>query len=162
MSIKKNLLGALVALLLGTTASAAPVPGASVSVGEYMNLPGPPVHAGVYVSVGLWATWDLGKLTLTPQLAVEVAPETRQWGFLPTLTADFPVHRRLGIDLIAMLMHNQTDSDWKNAEILLGGGPGLSVFLGAWTLQPNVVVLYDFMTGGAALFPCFGVSRTLD
>lgn len=158
----KPLILTLGILLLPATSAAKPVLGAAVGVGEYMNLPGPPVHAGVYASVGLWASFDLGRFTLTPQLAIEVAPETRQWGFLPTLTADFPVHKRVGIDLVAMLMHNQTDSDWAHAELLLGWGPGLSVYLGPWTLQPNVVALYNFMTGGAALFPGMGLARTLD
>lgn len=153
-------LGALAAL--AAPASAKPVLGANVGVGEYMNLPGPPVHAGVYVSLGLWAAFDLGKFTLTPQLAVEVAPETRQWGFIPTLTADVPVHKRVGIDLVAMLMHNQTGSDWAHAEVLLGGGPGLSIFLGPWTIQPNALVLYNFMTNSAALFPGVGLSRVMD
>jgi hypothetical protein len=157
-------LGILAMLSTSTPApvSAKPVLGAAVGVGEYMNLPGPPVHAGVYVSLGLWASFDLGKFTLTPQLAVEVAPETRQWGFIPTLTADFPVHKRFGLDLILMGMHNQTDSDWSNAEVLLGGGPGLSIYLGRWTVQPNVLALYNFMTSGAALFPGVGLARTLD
>ncbi len=158
----KHLALTLGILLLPATSAAKPVLGAAIGVGEYMNLPGPPVHAGVYASGGLWAAFDIRKVTITPQLAVEVAPETRQWGFIPTLTADFPVHARVGIDLIAMLMHNQTDSDWDHAELLLGGGPGLSIYLGSWTLQPNVIVLYNFMTSGAALFPGMGLARTLD
>lgn len=160
--MKKIVLSLGILAALAAPALAKPVLGAAFGVGEYMNLPGPPVHAGVYASLGLWASFDLGKLTLTPQVAVEVAPENRQWGFIPSLTADFLVHRRLGLDLVVMLMHNQTDSDWAHAEVLLGGGPGLSVYLGPWTLQPNVLALYNLMTGGAALFPGVGLARTLD
>lgn len=155
-------LWALIGLLLSPTPAAATLPttGAAIGVGEYMNLPGPPLHAGVYVSMGVWAAFELRRVTLIPQLAIEVAPESRQWGFIPTLTADFPVHKRLGLDLVAMLMHNQTDSDWDHAEVLFGGGPGVSVFLGPWTVSPNALFLYNFMSGSWACFPGIGLSRT--
>ena len=150
-------------LLLPTSSvlASSPTFGLGLGLGEYMNLPGPPLHAGVYASMGLWAAFELKKVTLIPQVAIEVAPETNQWGFIPTLTADFPVHKRLGLDVVAMMMHNQTDSDWAHAEVLLGGGPGISVFLGAWTLSPNALFLYNFMSGGLAFFPGVGLSRTI-
>lgn len=150
----------LVAALATTSALATPSIGTMVGAGEYMNLPGPPVHAGAYVSSGIWAAFDLGRVVLIPQVAVEVAPETRQWGFIPTLTADFPIHRRVGIDITAMLMHNQADLEWSQAEVLLGGGPGVSVYLGSWMVSPNALFLYNFMTGSAAFFPGVGISRT--
>jgi len=66
-----------------------------------------PEHAGVYASWGLWVSFDLKRANLILQPGIEVAPETRRWGFIPTITADFPVHKRLGIDVTAMLMHDQ-------------------------------------------------------
>ena len=150
---------ACAALLPPSALAAAPTYGLALGAGEYMNLPGPPVHAGTYASLGLWAAFDLKRVTLIPQVAVEAAPETGQWGFMPMFTADFPVHKRLGLDITAMLMHNQTGGDWSRAEVLLGGGPGVSVFLGPWTVSPNALFLYNFMAGGWAFFPGVGLSR---
>lgn len=155
----------LAAMLGGSTPTFAKVPvfGASGGLGEYLNVPGPPVHAGVYASLGLYMSIDLGRATLTFQAAAEVAPEFQQWGFIPTITLDIPVHKRFGIDAAAMLMHNQTNGDWQRAEVLVGGGPGVSLYLpDNWMLSPNAMVLYNIMTGGVALFPGIGVSKNFD
>src|ERR1700690_761845 len=106
-------------LLVSPWARAVPTTyGMNIDVGEYASLPGP-VHSGVYASWGVWAALDLKRVNLIPQLAVEAAPETGRWGFIPTFTAGFPVHKRIGIDATAMLMHDQHAGDWKQAEILL-------------------------------------------
>ena len=113
-----------------------PTFGASVGLGEYAVLGQPTAaHAGLYPCWGLYASFRVHeRLSIVPPIAVEGAPETGQWGFIPSLTLDVPVHNRVGVDAIVMLMHNQTGNDWARAEVLLGLGPGISVYLGDWSI----------------------------
>lgn len=39
--------------------ASSPTYGLGLGLGEYMNLPGPPLHAGVYASMGIWADFEL-------------------------------------------------------------------------------------------------------
>ena len=57
--------------------------GMSIGLGEYAVLGQPTAtHAGLYPCWGLYASFRVHeRLSVVPQIAVEVAPETGQWGF---------------------------------------------------------------------------------
>ncbi|HEY1587245.1 MAG TPA: hypothetical protein VGH63_16230 [Polyangia bacterium] len=117
-------------------------------------------HAGFYPYLGVSLIFPFSKLALIPSLTVEAAPDIGHWGFVWSLVADFPVHARLGIDADVTLLHDQTGSDVRHAELFLGAGVGFSIFLGRWTISPYCNIFRDLSADGWAIVPGFNLAAT--
>jgi hypothetical protein len=118
-------------------------------------------HLGFYPYVGVSLTKAWKRVALIPSLAVELAPENRHWGFVGALTVDFPVAKHLGLDVDAVLLHDQPGVDFRAAELLVGAGGGCSIFLGRWTLSLYVNAFYDLVVPGWAIVPGVNLAFTL-
>ena len=145
-------------------AEAAPTFGFQLGLGEYATL-NPVAHGGVYPSVAVYAQIPVanGKVNLIPALGVEynVDADGKQWGFVPSFTVDVPVHKKVGVGAMLMLMHNQNGGNWCSAEFLLGFGPELSVYVNdSWTVGVNAMVFRSLNMGNWALFPGVSASRS--
>jgi hypothetical protein len=110
-------------------------------------------HFGLYPYLGLSLAFALPRVTLIPELAVEAAPESGRWGLVASLVADFAVHRRLGLDVGVVILHDQPGGDVHAAEFLVGAGVGFSIFAGHWTASPYVNAFRDLSVPGWALVP---------
>jgi hypothetical protein len=152
-------LAVVAVLFFGAEARAADV---AVNAGalEVVVLPGP-VHGGLYPYLGLSAAFPLKGVTLIPSLSVEVAPENWHWGLVAILTADFALSEKLGLDVNVALIHDQPGFRWLESVFYVGGGAGVSFFLGKWTVSPFVNVFATFGASGASVVPGVNVAYTL-
>lgn len=151
----------LFVLLAALPVSAKTSYGGMVGVGEYVGL-NPPEHQGVFPCWGLYASIDVrGKVNLIPALSVEAAPENGHWGLFATFTADVPVHKYVGLDATAMLLHDQKGGDWGGAEFLAGAGPGVTVYLGDWSVGANAIFLRSLNRSSWVFFPGVGISHSI-
>ncbi len=126
---------------------------------ESLLLPGRE-HAGLYALVSAGLILPLGRLFLAPGLSVEASPDTHRWGVVGSLAVDWPLTSSMGVDLGAGLFTDQAGSDFGQALVLGGIGPGMSFFFGNWTISPSVSVLRVLNGPGWAMAPGVLVSRT--
>jgi hypothetical protein len=152
-------LAALVLVLLGSVPASAADLAVNAGVLEVVTLP-EPAHGGFYPSVGVSLVFPLGPVTLIPSLALEWAFELGRGGLVLGFTADFPLGPRLGFDLNVTLLHDQPGLDIARSAFFLGAGPGLSIFLGAWTISPFVSAFAGLSAGGWSLAPGVNVAWT--
>jgi hypothetical protein len=117
-------------------------------------------HLGVYPYIAVSQLIPAGKVALIPSLGVEWSPEFGHWGFVPALTADWSLGR-VGLDLNVALIHDQQDHHWGDAAFLAGGGPGMSIYLGKWTVSSYVSWFSGLNVSGGAVVPGLNVSRSL-
>ena len=118
-------------------------------------------HLGFYPYAGISLTEAFTHVALVPSLVIEFAPENGHWGFVGALVVDFPVTKRIGLDIDAVILHDQPGFDFAKAELLVGGGVGFSIYLGRWTVSPYVNVLYDLVVAGQVVVPGLNVAFTL-
>ena len=100
-------------------------------------------------------------VTLIPSLSVEVAPENWHWGLVAILTADLALTEKLGLDFDVALIHDQPGFKGLEAVFYIGGGTGVSFFLGKWTLSPFVNFFTAFGAGGFSIVPGFNAAFAL-
>ena len=116
-------------------------------------------HVGAYpyVAVSMGVPWD--HVFLASTVGVEWSPELGAWGFTGALSIDVPVAKRLGIDVLGSLTHDQAGMAWRGAAFYAGIGAGVSVFCDAWALSPSISAVHGINVGGWTLAPTFNVSR---
>ncbi|MES1206445.1 MAG: hypothetical protein ABUS79_10950 [Pseudomonadota bacterium] len=102
-----------------------------------------------------------GRLIFVPGWAVELSPDTGRWGIVGTMTVDLPLSKKFGVDLGAALFTDQAGGDFGGALGVASVGPGLSFFLGSWTISPSVSLLRVINGPGWGVAPGLLVSRTL-
>ncbi|MDP2933613.1 MAG: hypothetical protein Q8N81_05810, partial [bacterium] len=118
-------------------------------------------HYGMYPYAGPSVAIPFEHLVLIPGLAVEGSPEFNRWGFVGTFTVDFPMNRFVGIDLTTAVVHDQSGTNFAEAVYFAGGGGGISVFLGKWTVSPSVLVLRGVNIPGKSIVPGVNIGYTL-
>lgn len=123
--------------------------------------PTTPQHVGAYSYLALSLAIPTDRATLVPSLGAEWSPELGAWGFVASLTADFPAGTRLGIDVTASLAHDQLGSQWADATYAAGIGGGVSVFLGPWTVSPSINVFTGLNVSGWTIVPTINLSHSL-
>jgi hypothetical protein len=133
---------------------------ANVGVLEVVGVPGG-AHLGVYPYLGLAAVLPMGSTTLIPSLSFEWSPDQSRDGFVAALTADFGINDTLGFDLNVAFIHDQPKLDFGQSIFLVGGGPGVSLFFGPWTVSPYVSAYRDLSGGGWCVSPAVNLARTL-
>ena len=147
----KKVFGIVVAcFLVATTALAdeamlsdAPAPqkisyAANVGAIEVMNLPDE-THLGVYPYIAGSIIVPAGSTSLIASFGVEWSPEFSHWGFVPSVMVDVPVSGHLGLDWMISFVHDQEAGDFNSALYFLGSGPGVTVYLGHWSVSPSFV-----------------------
>ena len=146
-------------LLSGSPALAADV-ALNLSALEVVTVP-PPAHGGFYPSVGVSLAFPLGPVTIIPSLALEWSFDQGRGGLVLSATADFPVSERLGIDLNVFLVHDQPGLRVSESVFYVGAGPGLSIFLGKWTISPSLGVYAGLTTPGLSFGPAINLAWTI-
>jgi hypothetical protein len=115
-------------------------------------------HVGAYPYLGASLIVPTEHVTLVPTLGIEWSPELGGWGLTAALVVDIPVAKRLGLDIIASLVHDQPGDEWSSAAFYAGLGLGVSVFREQWTVSPSVSVLRGLDVEGWTLAPAVNVS----
>ncbi len=111
-------------------------------------------HLGVYPYLGASYVIPAGDdVALIPGLSIEWSPDQSRWGFVATGTADLALSPRFGIDLNVGLIHDQSGTAFGDADFFLGIGPGMSIFLGRYTVSPYVSVFKGLNVSGWSLVP---------
>ncbi len=148
---------ALVSLVSATPAFAAD-PAVNVGVLEIAALPGAQ-HLGVYPYLAASIVFANDVAVLIPSLGIECSPELGAWGLVGAFTADFPVGKIVGIDLVLTLVHDQLGLEFDDAAFYLGLGAGASFLWDEWTLSPSVSVFRGLNVDGWSLVPAFNLAR---
>jgi hypothetical protein len=118
-------------------------------------------HLGVYPYAAASMLFPVGKFAIIPAVGVEWAPEFDRWGFTGTVTADYAIGSRVGLDLNLAFIHDQQDHHWDDAIFLAGGGPGVSIFLGKLTVSPYVSYFHGLNVEGGAIVPGLNLALAL-
>ncbi len=149
-----------VALVLSSSlpSSAADV-ALNVGVLEVVTLP-PPAHGGFYPSLGVSVAFPLGPVTLIPSLALEWSFDQGRGGLVLGAVVDFPLSEHLGFDVNLSLTHDQPGLHFAESALFLGAGPGVSIFLGKWTISPYVGFFASLLSPGLSIGPGVNVAWT--
>lgn len=138
--------------MVAPSAARAADPAVNVGVIEVVGFPGAE-HLGVYPYAAFSLTFPLGVVNLIPALGLEASPDVRRWGLAGTLTADFPLTPRLGVDAIAGVLHDQDGLSFKDALFLAGVGGGVSISAGSLVVSPSLMVFKALNATGWSLVP---------
>jgi hypothetical protein len=159
----KRWCGAVVGVLVTLAGSVALAADPSVSVGASENVGlDDGEHYGFYPAVMGALAFEAGPVVLVPAVGVEGCAELGAWGFIGSFAVDVPVHDHVGIDVAAMVVHDQEGDAWDEATVSIGGGLGASVFLDQWSISPMVAVFGVPGEPGLILSPSLTVSYTFD
>jgi hypothetical protein len=115
-------------------------------------------HLGAYPYVAVSVMIPTQRVTLVPTVGVEWSPELGAWGFSGCVVVDVPVAKRIGLDLIGSLIHDQSGTAFGDAAFYAGLGGGVSVFHETWTISPSVSVLRGLNVGGWTLAPAVNLA----
>jgi hypothetical protein len=118
-------------------------------------------HVGAYPNVALSIVVPHEHVALIPTLGVEWSPELGAWGFTGAFVVDVPVAKRVGIDVIATVIHDQAGMAVADSAFYAGVGGGVSLFHDAWTLSPSVSLLRGLNVNGWTLAPALNLSYAL-
>jgi hypothetical protein len=140
----------LVAAALGIPESAHAL-GSAVSVGasEVVDLPagGP---GALYPYGALSAFLEIGRWSLGPSIGGEIAPEIGRWGLFWSFWTELSIVDWMGLEVEALLVHDQPGARFARAELWAGAGAGLSFAYGNWSVGPQVDVLRDVASPASA------------
>ncbi len=132
----------------------------NVAALEAVTVP-PPAHGGVYLSTGVSLAFPLGPVALVPSLALEWSFDQGRGGLVLGATADLPLNGRVGLDLSVFLAHDQPGLRFRESVFLIGAAPGVSFYLGKWTLSPSIGVYAGLSTPGLSIVPALNLAWTV-
>jgi hypothetical protein len=118
-------------------------------------------HLGVYPYVGASLVIPGKAVTLIPGLSIEWSPDQARWGFVASGTGDIALTPHLGFDVNVSLIHDQSGASFGDAIFLVGAGPGVSIFVGTYTISPYVSLFKGINASGWALVPGVNASMSL-
>jgi len=118
-------------------------------------------HLGVYPYLGGSYVIPGDDVTIVPALSVEWSPDQSRWGFVASGTGDIALSPRLGFDINVALIHDQSGASFGEADLFIGAGPGLSIFLGRYTVSPYVNVFKGITVSGWSVVPGVNASMSL-
>ena len=133
---------------------------ANLGVIEVVGEPGTE-HLGVYPYVGASYVIPGKDVTLIPGLSIEWSPDQSRWGFVASGTADIALTPRVGFDINVSVIHDQSGAEFGDAIFLVGGGPGLSIVAGRYTVSPYVSVFKGINASGWAIVPGVNAAMSL-
>jgi hypothetical protein len=87
--------------------------------------------------------------------------EEGRGGLVAAGTLDFPLSKRVGVDLNLTLIHDMPGVRLADSLFYLGLGPGASIFLGRWAISPYVGFFTGLSAPGWSLVPGLNVACTL-
>ncbi len=146
-------------VLLAAPAARAVDFGLNVGALEVVLLP--PAHGGFYPYVGAFvAVPVVGALTFLASLSIEWSFDQQHGGLVLVLTADYQLTSFFGVDLNVALIHDQPGVRFAESQFFLGAGPGVTFFIGKWTLSPFVNFFGGLSTPGASIVPGLNVARS--
>jgi hypothetical protein len=152
--------GALLAMVL-TVAPAAHAVEFGISVGALEVILLPLAHGGFYPYIGGSIGVPLvDKLTFIASLSIEYSFDQGRGGFVAVTTLDYALGERVGLDLNVAFIHDQPGLQFSQAQFFLGAGPGVSIFLGKFTLSPFLNFFGGLTVPGASIVPGLNLSRT--
>ena len=118
-------------------------------------------HLGVYPYVGASLVIPGKDVTLIPGLSIEWSPDQARWGFVASGTGDIALTPHLGFDVNVSVIHDQAGAGFGDAIFLVGAGPGVSIFIGKYTVSPYVSLFKGLNVSGWALVPGVNASLSL-
>jgi hypothetical protein len=98
-------------------------------------------------------------VTFVGSLSLEWSFEQQRGGFVAVGSFDFLVRPWFGVDLNVAFIHDQPGLRFAEAEFFLGAGPGVSFFVGKWSVSPFLNFFGGLRTPGASLVPGLNVAR---
>lgn len=129
MRIARSLALTLATIGAMSTAHAETTYGATIGVIEVRNAPDPS-HAATYINGGGFAVMPVGPVSLIPGLALEYSTDIGSWGAVASGVCDIPLGTSpFGLDVVALLLHDQLGDDFANAALYLGVGGGGTWFI---------------------------------
>lgn len=111
-------------------------------------------HLGVYGAIEAGYLWAISpRFALVPSIGIAFAPDTHAWGGITKLTAEWHISDYVGLDLIASVMHDQPGLHWSHAELFVGLGPGVSIFLahGKLIVSASVLFMHNVANGSGGV-----------
>lgn len=146
-----------VALTVAPAAHAAVEFGLCVGALEVILLP--VAHGGFYPYVGGAVGVSLVQnLAFIASLSIEYSFDQGRGGFVAVTTLDYALGTRVGLDLNVALIHDQPGLQFSQAQFFLGAGPGVSIYLGKFTLSPFLNFFAGLTTPGASIVPGINLS----
>ena len=130
----------------------------AAGVAEVLTEPGHE-HVGVYPYAAVGVVFPAGPWFVIPSLGVEYSPEVGRWGLFGAVTLDVPVSRRVGVDFIGTLSHDQPGAHWDEAELAVGAGLGLSIATQYAVLAPSLCVYRAVAKNEWSLVPGLNAAR---
>lgn len=122
----------------------------------------PPAHGGFYPYVGASVAVPFAeRFAFIGSVSYEFSFDQLRGGFVVVATLDWAVTQRVGVDLNVAFIQDMPGVDFSKSELYLGAGPGVSFFLGKWTVSPFVNFFGGLVTPGASIVPGVNVTRTL-
>jgi len=149
---------AVAAMLAGAAAWADGGPSFAVDAGAIDVIGLPPAQLGFYPYVGVSVAIPAGPVAFIPGLSIEGSPDAMRWGGVATLAIDYGLTKDLGIDLNLALIHDQAGLDFANALFFFGAGPGVSFFLGRFTVSASVGIFRGLNVDAWAVVPALNVA----
>lgn len=152
------------AIVLAATLLAAPAAHAvsfGVGVGALEVILLPPAHGGFYPYLGGSVTVPLpAGFTFVGSLSYEWSFDQGRGGFVVVLTGDYALSERVGLDLNVAFIHDMPGVRFAESQLFLGAGPGVSIFLGKWTISPFLNFFGGLNVAGASIVPGLNVGYT--
>lgn len=125
-------------------------------------------HKEVRTHLGAYGTLSLGylfhrsesSLALIPAIGIEWSPDGRKWGLSGSVTGEYHVSKHVAIDVTLAVVHDQEGTRWSNAEFFIGGGPGVSFYVGRrFIFGLNMFIMRCLgPEGGFVLMPSFSTT----
>lgn len=130
----------------------------TAGAGEALALPRP-AHLGVYPYAAVSVVLPYDHVSVIPGLGLEYSPDTGHWGFVGTLVFDVPLTATVGGDVIVAAAHDQAGTQWRDAQLLVGGGLGLSIATKQVVTSPSFCIYTAVGSTAWSLVPGISVSH---
>lgn len=122
----------------------------------------PPAHGGFYPYVGGFVAAPIGKgFSFVGSLSLEWSFDQGRGGIVVVTTLDYSVSEHVGIDLNGVFIQDQPGLRFAESQFFLGGGPGVSLIFGKWTISPFLSFLGGLNVAGWSIVPGINVGYTL-
>lgn len=135
MRIARSLALAFATIGIAAPAHAETTYGLTGGVIEVRGAPSPS-HAATYVNGGGFAIMPVGPVSLIPGLALEYSTDIGSWGAVASGVCNIPLGKTpFGLDVVALLLHDQLGSDFTHAALYAGVGGG-----GTWFVDEKLTL----------------------
>jgi len=116
-------------------------------------------HLGIYPYAVVSLVFPYDHVSVSPGLGVEYSPDTGHWGFVGTVAVDVPITATLGGDVMMTVAHDQAGGQWRDAELLVGVGLGVSIATKQFVTSPTIFIYRTVGSISWSLVPGICVSH---